>query len=99
MIFEVVELEIKSGAEAAFEAAVAEAAPHFRSAKGCRSMDLQHVIEDPSRYRLVIGWDTVEDHMVTFRNSDGFHAWRALASPHFAAPPQLVHVAKVATLF
>jgi heme-degrading monooxygenase HmoA len=99
MIYEVAEIEIKPGAEADFEAAVTQAAPHFKSAKGCRSLALQRGVEQPSIYRLIVGWDTVEDHMVTFRESDGFQAWRTLASPHFAAPPKVVHMSKVLTAF
>lgn len=99
MIYEIAQIEIRPGAESAFEAAVAQAAPHFKSAKGCLSLALERGVEHPSTYRLVVGWETVEDHMVTFRESDGFQVWRALASPHFAAPPQVVHVSRVLSAF
>lgn len=93
MIFEIAEIEAKPGAEAALEAAVAEAAPLFKRAKGCHSLKLERVIERPSFYRLVVGWETVEDHMVHFRESADFQEWRRLAGPHFAAPPRVEHVA------
>lgn len=92
MIFEIASIEVKPGQEAAFEANVASAVPHFRAAQGCRSMKLERSIESPAHYRLVVGWDSVEDHMVRFRESDGFQQWRALAGPHFAAPPHVEHV-------
>ncbi|MFT0862543.1 antibiotic biosynthesis monooxygenase family protein [Ancylobacter sp. G4_0304] len=90
MIFEIAEIEAKPGAEAALEAAVAEAAPLFKRAN---SLKLERVIERPSFYRLVVGWETVEDHMVHFRESADFQEWRRLAGPHFAAPPRVEHVA------
>ena len=40
MITEIVEIEVKPGEEAAFEAGVAQAIPLFRRFKGCRGMEL-----------------------------------------------------------
>ena len=95
MIHEIAEIEVLGGHEADFEAAVAEAGPHFKGARGCRSFALNRSVEAPQRYRLVVGWDTVEDHMVHFRESDAFQAWRALVGPHFAGPPRVEHVETV----
>ena len=95
MISELAQIDVTPGAEAAFEAAVGEAVALFRAARGCRSLKLERSIETPSRYRLVVGWDSLEDHMVGFRESAAFGRWRELVSPHFAAPPQVEHVATV----
>ena len=92
MILEIAEIDIKPGHEAAFEAAVEQAGAQFRNAKGCRSLELHRTVERPSTYRLVVGWDTVEDHTVVFRNSENFQEWRRLAGPHFASPPRVEHV-------
>jgi len=91
MVFEIAEIEVKPGQEAAFEAAVAEAGPNFRGAKGCLSLELQRTVERPTVYRLVVGWESVESHTVDFRNSEGFQTWRKLAGPYFAAPPKVEH--------
>lgn len=99
MIHEIAYIEIEPGRAAPFEAAVAEAAAHFRVAQGCRSFRLERSIEQPAQYRLVVGWDRVDDHMVTFRNSAGFQHWRALAGPYFVTPPRVEHVETVADLF
>ncbi len=85
MIFEVATLTVKSGSEAAFEAGVAAAMPLFQRAQGCRSLRLERSIEAPLSYRLIVGWDTVEDHVVHFRNSEDFTAWRSLVGDAFAA--------------
>ncbi len=84
---------------AEFEAAVAQAAPAFREAEGCHGMALERVIEDPARYRLVVRWESVDHHTVTFRNSPAFQTWRGLAGPFFAAPPVVEHTETVATHF
>ncbi|ADL00873.1 putative quinol monooxygenase [Brevundimonas subvibrioides] len=99
MIHEIAEIDIIPGHEAEFEAAVAEAASRFRSARGCRSLALNRSVEHPRKYRLVVGWDTIEDHMVHFRESEAFQVWRGLVGPHFASPPQVEHVETVLEAF
>jgi len=96
MITEIAILTIDPTRAAAFEAAVASATPVFRSAQGCHGMALERVTEDPSRYHLVVTWDSVEHHMKIFRESPGFASWRALAGPFFAAPPVVWHTKLVA---
>ncbi|HEV7816398.1 MAG TPA: antibiotic biosynthesis monooxygenase [Janthinobacterium sp.] len=95
MIFEIAEIQIKPDTQAAFEAAVAEAVPLFRRAKGCHSMRLEHSIEQADAYRLVVGWETLENHMVDFRESQDFQAWRGLVGGFFLAPPKVGHTSTV----
>ena len=91
MILETAELTIASGQEAAFEAAVQKAVPLFLSSQGCRGVRLHRVVETPGLYRLLVDWETLEDHTVRFRGSEAFSQWRALVSPHFAAAPAVTH--------
>ncbi|PVE50676.1 antibiotic biosynthesis monooxygenase [Rhizobium rhizogenes] len=88
--------EIRVTDPAGFEAAVAAARPYFLAAEGCLDLALHRVIETPDTYRLLVNWRSVEDHIVTFRASEGFEKWRALASPYFVAPPSVTHSAAVA---
>ena len=96
MIYELATIEVSEGGNAGFEDGVRRAVPLFQQARGFRSVDLQRSIEHPQRYRLVVGWDTVEDHMVHFRESPAFQEWRALVGPFFATPPAVEHVEGVA---
>lgn len=95
MIQEIAQIEIDPARAAAFEAAVAAAEPHFRASPDCSGFSLHRSIERPGRYRLIVGWTSVEAHMVEFRASPGFHAWRALAGPFFLSPPEVEHVRQV----
>ncbi|MEV5551346.1 antibiotic biosynthesis monooxygenase family protein [Streptomyces sp. NPDC052309] len=95
MITEIAQIQTRPGQEHQFEEAVAKALPHFLAADGCDGVDLYRSVEHPSCYRLMIPWETVEHHTVTFRGSEGFAMWRALAGPHFAAPSQAEHVHSV----
>lgn len=99
MIFEVATIDIKDGYEDDFLKGVQEAVPVFRRAKGCRSMRLERVIKTPSRFRLVIAWDTLEDHVQHFRNSKDFQLWRSLVQHTFAAAPSVEHTAVILTGF
>jgi heme-degrading monooxygenase HmoA len=76
---------------AGFERAFAEARQVLAKASGFRFVDLLQGIEHPDTYLLLIGWDSVEDHMVGFRESELFAEWRALLGPYFAAAPDVEH--------
>jgi quinol monooxygenase YgiN len=93
-VLEVAEIAVTD--PGAFEAAVAMARPHFLAAKGCHGLTLHRVIEHPDIYRLIVVWETEDDHLVLFRQSKGFAIWRALAAPWFARPPVVTHSARVA---
>jgi len=92
MILEIAQIDVKPGSEAEFEKGVAAAAPLFKRAKGCTSMVLQRSHEKPQRYRLFVGWQTLENHTVDFRESADFQEWRKLVGPFFASPPEVEHV-------
>jgi heme-degrading monooxygenase HmoA len=91
MIREVAEITVKDGTDAEFVAAVEKAVPIFQAAKGCKAMRLEKVVETPGLYRLIVLWETLEDHTVTFRGSPGFQDWRGLVGSFFAAPPKVDH--------
>jgi heme-degrading monooxygenase HmoA len=92
MIFEIAQITVQPGKEQQFGAGVKEAVPLFRRARGCKSMQLQRSIEQPDTYTLVVGWDSIDDHMIGFRNSDDFQEWRRLVGPYFLQPPNVHHV-------
>jgi len=99
MVTEVALIAIRPGEGPAFEAAVAQAAPVFRAARGCLGMSLERTVEQPELYRLVVRWATLEDHTVHFRGSEGFQQWRALAGPYFASAPEVRHVVEISRYF
>jgi heme-degrading monooxygenase HmoA len=95
MVLEIAQIDVKPGMEAEFEAGVARAAPLFRRAKGCTAMVLQRSVEKPTRYRLFVTWETVENHTVDFRGAPDFAEWRKLVGHCFASPPDVEHVREV----
>ena len=92
MILEVADIRIAPGQQAAFEAAIRCGIDDVISqAHGFRSGRVQKGIESAERYLLMIEWETLEDHMVGFRQGPLFAQWRALVGPHFAQPPAVEH--------
>jgi quinol monooxygenase YgiN len=95
VIYEIAEIDVIPGVESAFEAGVTAAAPLFRAAKGCLGMELHRSIERPTLYRLLVQWQTVENHTVDFRGSPAFQEWRALVGIYFASAPRVEHTSVV----
>lgn len=97
MILEIAEIVVKAGGERDFEEGVSKAAPLFLRAKGCHGLSLHRVLETPGIYRLVVKWETVDNHMVDFRNSDDFQEWRKLVGPYFDGAPRVTHSESIAS--
>jgi heme-degrading monooxygenase HmoA len=90
MVLEVGLIDVTPGAEEAFRAGYAEAVPHLAGAPGCRSVRMTQGVESPSRFVLLVEWDSIEAHE-HFRASDAFAGWRAPIGAHFAGPPRIEH--------
>lgn len=99
VIYEMVEIDVKAGTETQFEAGVTAGVPIFRAAKGCRGMELHRCVEQPNHYRLIVKWETIENHTVDFRQSPAFQQWRALVGAYLASTPQVEHTSQVLHAF
>ncbi|NHZ66229.1 antibiotic biosynthesis monooxygenase family protein [Massilia genomosp. 1] len=91
MFREVAELKVAAGTEQQFEAGVQQAVALFKRAKGCHGMRMERSVEEPGSYMLFVEWETIEDHMVHFRESEDFQEWRRLVGGFFSAPPRVFH--------
>ncbi|ETR75593.1 antibiotic biosynthesis monooxygenase [Afipia sp. P52-10] len=89
MILESAILNVKTGQEASFEAAMREARPLIAATPGFQQIEVRPCIETPGRYLLLVWWDTLEAHTVGFRQSTRYACWRALLH-HFYEPFPLV---------
>jgi heme-degrading monooxygenase HmoA len=95
MILEVAILHIKPEETAQFEAVFPRVEPIFRSVKGYISHELQRCVETRGRYHFLIRWESIEAHMVNFRQSPKVQEFRALVGPYFAQPPVAEHFERV----
>jgi heme-degrading monooxygenase HmoA len=95
MILEVAMLDVIPGEEANFEAAFREARTIIASMHGYHYHELKRCIEAPSRYLLLVGWETLEDHTRGFRNSAGYQRWKALLHHYYYPFPEVQHFAEI----
>jgi len=94
MILEAATLDVKSGQEAAFEAAMREARPLIEATPGFQGIEVRPCLEKTGRYLLAVRWAKLEDHTIGFRGSERYQRWRALLH-HFYDPfPTVEHYGK-----
>jgi len=94
MVLEVALIDVTDGSQQEFAAAYEQARALVAATPGCGAMRMTQGIETPTRFVLLIEWDSVAAHD-DFRNGERFSQWRALIGPHFAVPPQVEHFADV----
>lgn len=95
MVLEVALIDVKPGEEDAFAAAYGTARATLVGTPGCRSVRMTRGIESPSRFVLLVEWDSVAAHEENFRATERFTTWRGLIGPYFAQPPRVEHFTDV----
>jgi quinol monooxygenase YgiN len=95
MVVEVALIDVHPGREDEFVAAYAKGHPVLIGTPGCRSVRMTRGIESPSRFVLLVEWDSVTAHEENFRATERFTTWRALIGPFFAEPPRVEHFTDV----
>ncbi|MGZ8558038.1 MAG: antibiotic biosynthesis monooxygenase family protein [Chitinophagaceae bacterium] len=95
MITEIALLTITKGQSEAFEEAFIKAQPIIEAARGYIQHELQQCLEQDDKYLLTVRWDTLEDHTVGFRLSEGYKEWKKLLH-HFYNPfPVVEHYKRI----
>jgi heme-degrading monooxygenase HmoA len=95
MVLEVASIDVQPGSEDAFASAYRGARAIVAGTPGCLSIRMTRGVESPSRFVLLVEWDTVEAHSQNFRGTERFTAWRAAIGPFFAQPPHVEHFTDV----
>ncbi len=95
MITEVATLEVKPGLETAFENDFDLAASIISGAEGYLSHELLRGVEKPSRYILLVCWETLDSHTVGFRKSPEYEKWKDLLHHYYDPFPTVEHFEKV----
>jgi heme-degrading monooxygenase HmoA len=92
MVVEQADFRIVAGRNAEFEAALLQGLRSVLSrAKGMRGWTVEHCVEQPERYLMRIRWDSIDDHMVGYRQSPLSPQFKAMVAPFFAQPPEVIH--------
>lgn len=91
MILEVAILDVKPGRETAFERDFVLASQYIRQTPGYLAHELQHCVEKPSRYLLLVRWQTLEAHTEGFRKSPQYAEWKKLLHHYYDPFPTVEH--------
>lgn len=92
MVLEIADIAVKPGAEDEFIQAVREGLKYVSDTPGFGGARVTRGVESPSRFVLLIEWDSIEAHNVGFRESENFGRWRALIGPFLDGAPHVEHV-------
>lgn len=95
MIHEVVILNVKDGQTGKFEADFSIASDFIASAQGYISHSLGKCLEKENRYILHVKWESLEDHMEGFRNSEAFREWRKMLHHYYDPFPVVEHYIEI----
>lgn len=95
MVLEVADIAVQPGREEEFVTAYRSVREAVAGTPGCLSVRMTRGVESPSRFVLLVEWESVAAHEENFRASDRFTTWRAAIGPFFAAPPRVEHVTDV----
>lgn len=93
MVLEVADIRVRAGTEQDFIDAFRRVREVLDTTPGCRSVRMTRGIETPTRFVLLVEWDTVGAHETNFRGTDRFARWRGAIGPFFEHPPLVEHVA------
>jgi heme-degrading monooxygenase HmoA len=91
MVLEIADIAVKPGTEDEFAAAVREGIRYVSDTPGFGSARLTRGVESPSRFVLLVEWDSVEAHTKGFRESENFGRWRGLIGPYLDGEPRVEH--------
>jgi heme-degrading monooxygenase HmoA len=91
MVLEVALIDVFPGMEDAFAVSYRLGHPILAGTPGCRSVRMTRGVESPSRFVLLVEWDSIEAHRDNFRGTERFPQWRQLIGGYFAKPPLVEH--------
>lgn len=91
MIIEHALLQVRSGEDAAFEVAMAEAKPLIASSPGFAGLEVRPAAEAPGLYLLLVRWNAIADHRDGFRKSKRYTQWRDLLHRFYDPMPTVTY--------
>ncbi len=91
MILEVAILEVKIGLESKFIVDFKKASDYISSIKGYLNHKLKRSLEQKNKYILLVEWENLEDHTISFRESEQYQFWKKLLHHYYEPFPTVEH--------
>jgi heme-degrading monooxygenase HmoA len=93
VVLEHLDIRIRPGEQAQFEPALEHGLRDvIARAPGMLGWEIHKGVESPERYVVLIRWESIEAHLVGYRESPLSSEFRAIVMPFFAQPPAMEHV-------
>jgi len=91
MIYEHAHLRIAESDHAAFEAAAPRVKEILLAAPGSQSVTIVKSVDEANLYLLLVGWDHIDSHLVTFPTTPQGAELADLIGGFFAEAPAVTH--------
>lgn len=91
MVLEVVVLTVIEGQQENFERDYQKASQYISASKGYIKHSLHKSIEKSNQYIQFVEWEKLEDHTVTFFESELFVEWAKLLHHYYDPMPTVEH--------
>ncbi len=95
MILEVAILNVIDDKQKQFEIDFSTAGQYISSIKGYIKHSLSKCIEHDNKYILLVEWDSLEDHTITFGQSEQYQHWKQLLHHYYDPFPTVEHYESV----
>lgn len=95
MVLEIAQITAQEGKVDALQAGLLAALPVIRGSEGCQAATVRRQVEDPTVFVLMIEWETLEHHTVTFRGGPRFAEYRSHIAGLFVDPIVARHYEQV----
>lgn len=91
MILEVAILYVIIGQETEFEKDFKIASQYISSIRGYLNHRLSRCFEQKNKYVLLVEWERLEDHTISFRQSEEYLEWKNLLHHYYEPFPIVEH--------
>lgn len=95
MILEAAILQVKPDRNDTFVSTFKQASHIISSMKGYIKHELQHCLERENQYILLVWWETLDDHVIGFRQSPQYQEWKQLLHDYYEPFPTVEHYENV----
>lgn len=95
MILEIALLQVRPGQEAAFEQDFATAGQYISATPGYIRHSLRRCMEQSNKYLLLVEWQSLEDHTISFRQSPQYQEWKQLLHHYYDPFPTVEHYEEI----
>jgi heme-degrading monooxygenase HmoA len=90
-VYELAEFTIPAGREADFEQTMLVAQEVIGRTPGLISIEYWRGVETPNVYNLLLKWESMDAHLVEWRDSPHYAEWSALVVPFIEGTPRDAH--------